>query len=219
MRTLFDLPPASRRCSNSRCLCTRSLRNNFAHTSHTQVDTPSHRMPKRVAYFDSQTSAAATLNIDIYELRDAKAAGCPAFRSGRVYRDELLRWLKEYRASRKTYDQVDLDEPEFIGVHLDWENRQSLLLVLNKFLDFLFVDGVLSPSEYRKLGDKTIPLIIKIGRIWNAEIDEAAYRARWKQCREEARQKMLQLANRSIRSSEKTSAGSGTAEKEKQLWK
>src|SRR5260370_31447197 len=49
-------------------------------------------MPKQPAYFDSQASAAAALGIDIHELREAKRQGCPAFRSGRVYRDEFLRW-------------------------------------------------------------------------------------------------------------------------------
>jgi hypothetical protein len=51
-------------------------------------------MPKQPAYFDSQASAAAALEMDICELRDAKRQGCPAFRSGRVYGDELLRWLQ-----------------------------------------------------------------------------------------------------------------------------
>jgi hypothetical protein len=51
-------------------------------------------MPKQPAYFDSQAAAAAALEIDIDELRDAKRRGCPAFRSGRVYRDELIRWLE-----------------------------------------------------------------------------------------------------------------------------
>ncbi|HWY40913.1 MAG TPA: hypothetical protein VNX27_08975 [Chthoniobacterales bacterium] len=49
-------------------------------------------MPKQTAYFDSQASAAAALKIDIYELREAKRQGCPAFRSGRVYGDEYLDW-------------------------------------------------------------------------------------------------------------------------------
>lgn len=49
-------------------------------------------MPKQPGYFDSQASAAAALGIDIHELRDAKRQGCPAFRSGRVYRDEFLSW-------------------------------------------------------------------------------------------------------------------------------
>ena len=143
-------------------------------------------MPKRVTYFDSQASAAAILNLDIYELRDAKAAGCPAFRSGRVYRDELLRWLKEHRFSRTKPDAFGIDEPEFLGVELDWENRRELLFVLGDFLDCLFAGGVLSAAEYIRLGDQTIPLVIKVGRVWNAEIDEVGYRDRWRECRGEA---------------------------------
>ena len=57
-------------------------------------------MPRNTAYFDSQASAAASLGIDIYEIPDAKSAGCPAFRSGRVYRDELLTWLEEKKLER-----------------------------------------------------------------------------------------------------------------------
>jgi hypothetical protein len=49
-------------------------------------------MPKQPAYFDSQGAAAATLKIEIDEIREAKREGCPAFRSGRVYRDEFLSW-------------------------------------------------------------------------------------------------------------------------------
>ena len=51
-------------------------------------------MPKQPAYFDSQAAASSILNIDIYELREAKRQGCPAFRSGRVYREELLKWFQ-----------------------------------------------------------------------------------------------------------------------------
>ena len=54
-------------------------------------------MPRQPAYFDSQASAAAALKIDIYDLREAKAEGCPAFRSGRVYRKPLLAWFNEKR--------------------------------------------------------------------------------------------------------------------------
>ena len=49
------------------------------------------------SYFDSQASAAAALNLDIYDLREAKREGCRAFKSGRVYRDELLNWFEEKR--------------------------------------------------------------------------------------------------------------------------
>jgi hypothetical protein len=57
-------------------------------------------MLKLPAYFDSQRQAAATLKIDISELRQAKAEGCPAFRSGRVYTAPLLAWLAEKRQQR-----------------------------------------------------------------------------------------------------------------------
>jgi hypothetical protein len=65
-------------------------------------------------YFDSQASAAATLKIDISELRQAKAEGCPAFRSGRVYTAPLLAWFAEKRqrraelAATKTADESDV---------------------------------------------------------------------------------------------------------------
>jgi hypothetical protein len=57
-------------------------------------------MPRQPAYFDSQASAAATLKIEISELREAKAEGCLAFRSGRVYTAPLLAWLTEKRRQR-----------------------------------------------------------------------------------------------------------------------
>ncbi len=51
-------------------------------------------MPKQPAYFDSQAATAAALKIDIDDIREAKREGCPAFRSGRVYGKELLKWLE-----------------------------------------------------------------------------------------------------------------------------
>jgi hypothetical protein len=57
-----------------------------------------HEMPKEVEYFDSQASAAASLGLDIYDIREAKTQGCCAFRSGRVYRGPLLEWMEAKRA-------------------------------------------------------------------------------------------------------------------------
>jgi hypothetical protein len=146
---------------------TRGIPKIFAHISHTNCFTMYFPiMPKQPPYFDSQASAAATLKIEISELREAKAQGCPAFRSGRVYRDELLCWRKEHHSSISKSEAIDADEPEYLGVPLDWENRRPLLFLLHDFLDCLFADGVLSAADYVKLGDKTIPLIIKIGRVW-----------------------------------------------------
>ena len=56
---------------------------------------------------------------------------------------------------------------------------------------------MLSATDYVKLGDKTIPLIIKIGRVWNAQIDEAGYRDRWRGCREDARASKFNIASAS----------------------
>jgi hypothetical protein len=71
-------------------------------------------MAKCPAYFDSQGQAAATLKINISDLREAKAEGCPAFRSGRVYAAPLLAWFAEKRQRRaelatvkKTGDMLD----------------------------------------------------------------------------------------------------------------
>jgi hypothetical protein len=73
---------------------------------------PTHSMTKLPTYFDSQKSAAATLGIDISELRRAKAEGCTAFRSGRVYTAPLLASFAEERqrradlAAAKTVDAI-----------------------------------------------------------------------------------------------------------------
>ena len=48
-------------------------------------------------YFDSQAQAASALGESLDTLREAKRQGCPAFRSGRVYRKELIGWLATHR--------------------------------------------------------------------------------------------------------------------------
>jgi hypothetical protein len=69
-------------------------------------------MPQLPPYFDSQASAAAALKIDIRVLRELKRTGCPAFHSGRVYTQPLLKCMaqnKSKRARRKTdsgHDEV-----------------------------------------------------------------------------------------------------------------
>lgn len=50
-------------------------------------------MSDEPAYYDSQKQAAAALGIDESVLKDAKAEGCPAFKSGRIYKAALTEWL------------------------------------------------------------------------------------------------------------------------------
>jgi hypothetical protein len=78
-------------------------------------------MPKHPAYYDSQAVAAASENVDIYEIREAKREGCPAFRSGRVYRDELLAWLEEKKLKRIYSASLHSDEGK---------NRQLVIVSL-----------------------------------------------------------------------------------------
>ena len=73
-------------------------------------------MTKLPPYFDSQASAAATLKIDISELRQAKAEGCPAFRSGRVYTAPLLAWFAEKRRRRAEFAAPKTAEESGVGV-------------------------------------------------------------------------------------------------------
>jgi hypothetical protein len=83
-------------------------------------------MTKLPAYFDSQASAAATLRIDISELRQAKAEGCPAFRSGRVYTAPLLAWFTEKRRRRAEVGAPKTADVSDLGVVDDLERDAEL---------------------------------------------------------------------------------------------
>ena len=67
-------------------------------------------MPNNTAYFDSQASAAAALKINIQDIRAAKKTGCPAFRSGRVYKKPLLKWIAQKSTERKRKSDGEQDE-------------------------------------------------------------------------------------------------------------
>jgi hypothetical protein len=135
-------------------------------------------------YYDSQAAAAAALGVSVYDLRDAKGAGCRAFRSGRVYREEILAWFKDHPITQsKTVPSVRSatsdEEPIFIGAILDWEHRLQMIFAVNEFLDEAFSHGLITPAEYRRIGDKTIPLLVQLSKIWKAGIDEQGYLITW----------------------------------------
>jgi hypothetical protein len=138
---------------------------------------------KNPTFYDSQAAAAAALGVSVYDLRDAKGAGCRAFRSGRVYREEILAWFKDHPITQsKTVPSVPSasdEEPIFIGAILDWENRLQMIFAVNEFLDEAFSDGQITPAEYRRIGDKTIPLLVQLSKIWKAGIDERGYLSTW----------------------------------------
>jgi len=123
------------------------------------------------AYFDSQASAAAALKIDIHRLREAKKEGCIAFRSGRVYRDELLAWFaKTPERSRPRA----ADDTFFL---FSWEDRRGFLFELNEFLIDAYIRGEITSREFQKLLGGTALLIVKLGRLWKGGIDETGFLA------------------------------------------
>ncbi len=48
---------------------------------------------KKDQIYDSMNQAAACLGVNKQALQDMKAAGCPAFRGGRVHRAEIVKWI------------------------------------------------------------------------------------------------------------------------------
>jgi len=134
-------------------------------------------------YFDSQAQAAAVLKVEIEDLRQAKRDGCPAFRSGRVYRAALESWLAQRRQPEAArigqLADDDMNEVPNLGfVH--WEHRRSALLeLLTEFLRMNHKYGNLSDEEFLRIGFKAIEPVLHLGRIFNAEIDENMFRASW----------------------------------------
>lgn len=55
-------------------------------------------------YYDSIRAAAGVLGMSVAALMAAKGAGCPAFRSGRVYGAELAAWLETHTLPVATDD-------------------------------------------------------------------------------------------------------------------
>jgi hypothetical protein len=134
------------------------------------------------AYFDSQAQAAATLGISIYDLKSAKAAGSQAFRAGgRIRTKELQAWLRDNRVSGtdgSNPSHVRLDESPCVNWS-DPADRRTPLFELMELLECALHEKQITVEQYCAIGDKTIPLVIKLGRAWDAGIDEIGYKATW----------------------------------------
>jgi hypothetical protein len=136
-------------------------------------------MLKQPAYFDSQASAAASLGIDIYEIREAKRAGCKAFRSGRVYPEILLPWFERKR-ERERERQRDADSSDEMVSARDWKYRRSVLFDVLDFLHDAYNDKRIDLVKYSELGQATVEQMIKLGEVWEAGIDAPGWRKTWK---------------------------------------
>lgn len=130
-------------------------------------------------YFDSQAQAAAMLGISIYEVKAAKAAGCLAFRGGRIRTKEFQAWLNTpYDYS--TEDEDD-DARPIISAFVDWRKRwrREMLDSLMLYLQAALKEKEITAEQFCAIGAKTISLVIELGRVWDAGINETRYRERW----------------------------------------
>ena len=109
-------------------------------------------MRHEVAYFDSQASAAAALNISIDEIRRAKRAGCSAFRSGRVYKKPLLKWLAKNKSNgMKRRARGGAASANYIAKVVSDLLEVAPKVVFSETLSFLmqrFDAGLISSEEY-----------------------------------------------------------------------
>jgi hypothetical protein len=113
------------------------------------------RKPRDIAYFDSQASAAAELKISIDEIRWAKRAGCPAFRSGRVYKKPLLKWLAKNKSKgMKCMPKGRMASANYVAKILSNLSEVALKVALSQALFSLmkrFDAGLISSEEYFEL--------------------------------------------------------------------
>jgi len=128
-------------------------------------------------YFDSQAQAAAMLGMSIYEIKAAKARGCLAFRGGRIRRKEFLEWLNEPADSPSGADVTDYEGDEWprISNVVAWPYkacRREMLFSLIEYLEKALKDDQISNEEFCDMGEKTVPLVVELGRIWAAPITE-----------------------------------------------
>lgn len=128
-------------------------------------------------YFDSQAQAAAMLGISIYEVKAAKAAGCLAFRGGRIRTKEFRAWLG--LGDGDTGD--DDEEQTSVYAYVDWgkKQRREMLDCLMQFLELALREKHITAEQFCAIGTKTIPLVIELGHVWDAGISEPRYRERW----------------------------------------
>ena len=130
------------------------------------------------AYFDSQAQAAAMLRMSVYDVKAAKAAGCSTFRGGRIRTKEFQAWLKDNRTIKACISDLDDEAP-----CVNWPDpadRRAPLFRLMELLEFALYEKQITVDEFCTLVDKTIPLVIKLGRVSDAGIDEPGYKETWR---------------------------------------
>ena len=121
------------------------------------------------AYFDSQAQAAAMLHISIYDVKSAKAAGCPAFRGGgRIRTKELLAWLKENRAPRERTEEGNPDDHFRLPPEERWREPGCLTMA---FLIVALERAELRFEQLKKIGILAVQLAENLAQCWGVPWD------------------------------------------------
>jgi hypothetical protein len=121
------------------------------------------------AYFDSQAQAAAMLDISIYDVKSAKAAGCPAFRNGgRILTKELLAWLNENRAPRERTKEDNPDDHFGLAPEERWREAGILTMV---FMQVAAERAALSFDQWEKIGLMAVQLAENLAKCWGVPWD------------------------------------------------
>ena len=115
------------------------------------------------------------LNMSIYDIKMAKAHGCPAFRGGRIRRREFQAWWREHFEPLPSSEITDGEDWPQISNDVAWPYkayRREMLFSLIEYIEKALKNNQITDEEFCAIGEKTIPLVIELGRIWNAPFTE-----------------------------------------------
>jgi hypothetical protein len=131
-------------------------------------------MSKELPYFDSIKSASAVLGVPTALLRQAKAAGCPAFRGSRVYRKEWQEWVAKTPVVPQSDAVLDTKE--------GWEIERLRKTCRKLDLEYEVAQGdLISKAEVKVIVQSAIaPICSTLER----HLDKTAYNALCKDVRQ-----------------------------------
>ena len=155
-------------------------------------------MPKQIAYFDSQASAAASLGSIFTICARQSAKDAPHFGPAAFIATNCSSGLKGSASAREKGSAMPTLDDEMVSAS-DWNDRRSILFDVLAFLHDAYVDKRIDLVKYAELGEATVEQMIKLGEVWEAGIDAPGWRKTWKACLAEAILQKNQENKRSTR--------------------
>jgi hypothetical protein len=124
-------------------------------------------MKKERPYYDSIKSASSAMGVPVALLKQAKAAGCSAFRGSRVYRQEWQEWVKD--------NPVDTSPAAFVDSKEGWDIERLRKVCRKLDLEYEVAQGdLISKSDVKEACQKAFqPICSALER----HLDKIAYNA------------------------------------------